>query len=61
MRAENKLMCLGACGAINKYKFPMLEVVTSFLLSQKNIYIYNATKAVYEHYSTDKDDASVDL
>ena len=60
MRAENKLMCLGGCGAIHKYMFPKMDVVTSFLLSQKNIYIYNAAKAMYCHYDTNKDNASSD-
>ena len=40
--------------------FPKMDVVTSFLLSQKNIYIYNAAKSSYEYYGTDEDDASVD-
>ena len=46
---------------INKSMFPKIDLVTSFLQSWKNIYIYNAAKSNYEHYSTgeDEDDASV--
>ena len=31
--------------SIHKYMFPKMDVVTSLLLSQKNIYIYNAAKS----------------
>ena len=62
-----KMLVLGGSGAIqsdaiNKSIFPKIDLVTSFLLSQKNIYIYNASKSVYEYSDSneDEDDASVD-
>ena len=49
MRSEMKMLALGGSGAIqsdviNKAMFPKIDVVTSFLMSWKSIYIYNAAK-----------------
>ena len=73
MRSEMKTLALGGSGfiqsdVINKSMFPKIDLVTSFLLSRKNIYIYiyiykyNAAKSVYEYFDSneDEDDGSVD-
>ena len=36
--------------------FPKIDVVTTFLLSQKNIFIYNAAKSQYKYSDSDEDE-----